>query len=52
MTYQGGLSPLRPGNVNADLKLIHPHYISSLHSHTNYALGAVSRLLFTIPAAR
>ena len=45
--------------VNADLKLTH-FFLNCrfkadtppLHLHTTYALGAVSRLLFTIPAAR
>ena len=46
-------------DVNADLKLT--HFCSGcrfktdtppLRSHTAYALGAVSRLLFAIPAAR
>jgi hypothetical protein len=48
-----------PAHVNADLKLI--HFLLNcrfkidtppLRSHIAYAFDAVSRLLFTIPAAR
>ena len=46
-------------SVNSDLKLIQfstkqrfKTDTPPLRSHTAYALGAVSRLLFTIPAAR